>query len=60
MLKLIVDQLTDMGYTVYHACDGKFALDVLDRIPAIEARRRPALPVLYASDYTAATLKKKG
>ena len=81
VLELIVDQLTDLGYKVHFARDGKSALDVLDRVPAIdllltdikmpggmdgaelalEARRRqPALPVLYASGYSADSLIRSG
>ena len=36
VLHIIVDQLTGMGYEVHHARDGGAALDIVDRIPAID------------------------
>jgi PAS domain S-box-containing protein len=79
--RVVVAQLTSMGFKVHQAHDGKSALDALDKFPAIdllltdvkmpggmdgaelalEARcRRPRLPVLYASGYSADALKKSG
>ncbi|MCH7942104.1 MAG: PAS domain S-box protein, partial [Proteobacteria bacterium] len=36
VLHIIVDQLSGMGYEVHHARDGGAALDIVDRIPAID------------------------
>ena len=36
VLHIIADQLTGMGYKVHHARDGDTALDVVDKIPAID------------------------
>ena len=80
VLGLIVDQLTEIGYKVHHASDGKSALDALDKFSEIDLlltdikipggmdgaelaqaarQRRPSLPVLYASGYSADVLRKE-
>ena len=79
--RVVVAQLTSMGFQVHHAPDGKSALDALEKIPLIDLlltdvkmpggmdgvelarqarRRRPSLPVLYASGYSADALMKSG
>jgi PAS domain S-box-containing protein len=79
--RVVVAQLTSMGFQVHHARDGKSTLDALEKIPLIDLlltdvkmpggmdgvelarqarRRRPSLPVLYASGYSADALMKSG